>query len=166
MSNNFFVPFPGASHCCRSDAVICTNTLRLNVDHVVERTAYKEVGKHGNMRSIYRWLSAKIVSLALEWRHNGHDGISNHQHLDCYASAFRRRRHYVFGLSVRPSVRSLKYPLSTCTWVRWSTRPTVTVLRHVRPSVRRGFRAFAGELMEGMAWNFTCWCILTTFRTD
>ena len=23
----------------------------------------------------------------------------------CYASAFRRRRHYVFGLSVRPSVR-------------------------------------------------------------
>ena len=67
---------------------------------------------------------------------------------DFYASAFRRRRHYVFGLSVRPSVRpsirpsvrpsvrSLKYPLLTCTWVRWSTRPTVTVLRHVRPSVR------------------------------
>ena len=53
-----------------------------------------------------------------------------------YASAFRRRRHYVFGLSVRPSVRSPKYPLSTCTWVRWSIRPTVTVLRHVRPSVR------------------------------
>ena len=50
-----------------------------------------------------------------------------------YASAFRRRRHYVFGLSGRPSVR---------------------------------FRAFAGERMEGMAWNFTCWCILTTFRTD
>ena len=76
--------------------------------------------------------------------------------------------------SVRPSVRSLKYPLLTCTWVRWSTRPTVTVLRHVRPSVcpsvrpsvRRGFRAFAGECMEGLAWNFTCWCILTIFRTD
>ena len=181
--------------------------------------------------------------------------------------------------SVRPSVRSLKYPLLTCTWVRWSTRPTVTVLRHVRPSVcpsvhpdrfpgicRRthggnslkfymlmyldhpqnwlvyghgllifliltlfwlservkfgvsghfpethggnglkfcmlmyldhlqnwlvyghglliffiilalfwlsetgqicGFRAFPGEPMEEMAWNFACWCILTTFRTD
>ena len=38
--------------------------------------------------------------------------------------------------SVRPSVRSLKYPLLTCTWIRWSTRPTVTVLQHVRPSVR------------------------------
>ena len=38
--------------------------------------------------------------------------------------------------SIRPSVRSLKYPLLTCTWVRWSTRPTVTVLPHVRPSVR------------------------------
>ena len=37
--------------------------------------------------------------------------------------------------SLRPSVRSLKYPLLTSTWVRWSTRPTVTVLRHVRPSV-------------------------------
>ena len=147
----------------------------------------------------------------------------------CYASAFRRRRHYVFGLSVRPSVRSLKYPLLTCTWVRWSTRPTVTVLRHVRrsvcpsvcPSVRPerfpgicrrthggnglkfymlmyldhllnwlvyghglliflilalfwlsetgqiwGFRAFPGEHMEEMAWNFARWCILTTFRTD
>ena len=48
-----------------------------------------------------------------------------------YASAFRCRRHYVFGLSVRPSVRSLKYPLLTCTWVRWSIRPNVTVF--VRP---------------------------------
>ena len=38
--------------------------------------------------------------------------------------------------TVRLSVRSLKYPLLTCTWVRWSTRPTVTVLRHVRPSAR------------------------------
>ena len=37
--------------------------------------------------------------------------------------------------SVHPSVQSLKYPLLTCTWVRWSTRPTVTVLRHVPPSV-------------------------------
>ena len=146
-----------------------------------------------------------------------------------YASAFRRWRHYVFGLSVRPSVRSLKYPLLTCTWVRWSTRPTVTVLRHVRPSVRPsvcpsvrperfpgicwrmhggislkfymlmyldhlqnwlvygqrlliflilalfwlsetgqiwGFWAFPGERMEGMAWNFARWCILSTFRTD
>ena len=42
--------------------------------------------------------------------------------------------------SVRPSVRSLKYPLLTCTWVRWSTRPTVTVLRHVCPSVRPSVR--------------------------
>ena len=46
------------------------------------------------------------------------------------------RRRPSFRPSVRPSVRSLKYPLLTCTCVRWSTRPTVTVLRHVRPSVR------------------------------
>ena len=72
-------------------------------------------------------------------------------------------------LSVRPSVRSLKYPLLTCTWVRRSTLPTMTILRHVRPSIcpsiRRGFWAFAREHMEGMAWNFTCWCILTLSRT-
>ena len=29
-----------------------------------------------------------------------------------------------------------------------------------------GFRAFAGERMEEMAWNFALWCILTTSRTD
>ena len=127
--------------------------------------------------------------------------------------------------SVRMYVRSLKYPLLTCTWVRCSTLTTVTVLRHVRPSVRLsvrperfagicrrmhggnslkfymlmyldhlrnwlvyghslliflilalfwlsetgqiwGYRAFAGERMEEMAWNFGCWCILTTSRTD
>ena len=68
-----------------------------------------------------------------------------------YASAFRRQRHYVFGLSVRPSVRSLKYPLLTCTWVRWSTRPTVTVLRHVRPSVCLSVEV-SGHLPEN-AWR-------------
>ena len=29
-----------------------------------------------------------------------------------------------------------------------------------------GFRAFPGERMEGMTWNFARWCILSTFRTD
>ena len=29
-----------------------------------------------------------------------------------------------------------------------------------------GFRAFPREPIEGMAWNFACWCILTTFRID
>ena len=73
-----------------------------------------------------------------------HNSIANALELHLfYASALRRRRHYVFGLSVRPSVlpsvrpsvRSLKYPLLTCIWVRWSTQPTVTVLRHVHQSV-------------------------------
>ena len=125
--------------------------------------------------------------------------------------------------SVRLSVWSLKYPLLTCTWVRWSTWPTVTmsVRPYVSPSVCPsgevfghlpenawrelpeilhadvswplsalimatvcwfflilvlfwlsetsqiwGFRTFLGERMEEMAWNFACWCILTTFKTD
>ena len=29
-----------------------------------------------------------------------------------------------------------------------------------------GFQAFSEKPMEEMAWNFACWCILTTFRTD
>ena len=29
-----------------------------------------------------------------------------------------------------------------------------------------GFRAFPGERMEEMAWNFARWCVLTTYRTD
>ena len=29
-----------------------------------------------------------------------------------------------------------------------------------------GFRAFPGECIERMAWNFAYWCILTTFRND
>ena len=47
---------------------------------------------------------------------------------------------------------------------------SVIVLQHVClsvcRSVRRDFRAFAGERVEGMAWNFKCWCILTIFRAD
>ena len=135
------------------------------------------------------------------------------------ASAFRRRRHYVFSCpSVRPSVRSLKYTLLTCTWASgppdqlWpfygmSIRPErfpgicrrthggnslkfymLMYLDHLKnwlvyghsllifrilalfwPSETGqigGFRAFPGEHMEEMAWNFACWCILTTFRTD
>ena len=29
-----------------------------------------------------------------------------------------------------------------------------------------GFQAFSEKPIEEMAWNFACWCILTTFRTD
>ena len=63
--------------------------------------------------------------------------------------------HYVFGMSVRLSVRSPKYNLSTCTWVRWwvrwSIQPTMTVLRPVhlsnRPPVRQErFPGFSREI--------------------
>ena len=87
-----------------------------------------------------------------------------------YASAFRRRWHYVFGLSVRPSVRPKpeipSFDLYMGPLVHPTNRNRFTACPSVRPSVRRGFRAFAGERMEEMAWEFTCWCILTIFRTD
>ena len=140
----------------------------------------------------------------------------------CYVSAFRRRRHYVFGLSVRPSKPEIpSFDLYMDPLVHPTNRNLFTACPSVRLSVcperflgicRRthwgndlefyilkyldhlqnwldyghslliflrlmplwlsetgqiwGFRAFPGERMEGMAWNFTCWCILTTFRTD
>ena len=53
-----------------------------------------------------------------------------------YASAFRRRRHYVFGLSVHPSVRPKpEIPSFDLYMSPLVHQPTVTVLRHVRPSV-------------------------------
>ena len=150
-----------------------------------------------------------------------------------YASAFRRPRHYVFGLSVRPSVCPSVRPSEAWNTLFWPVHGSVgppdqpipfysmsvhpSVRLSVRPSwfpgiCRRmhgrislkfymlmyldhlqnwlvyghglliflilanfllsemgqiwGFRAFPGEHMEGMAWHFACWCILTTFRTD
>ena len=80
--------------------------------------------------------------------------------LTFYVSTFRRRRHYVFELPIRPSVRSPKYmyPLYTCTWVRWSIRPTVTVLRHFRPSVRP--EMFPGIWRKTHGGNGLKFCVL------
>ena len=57
-----------------------------------------------------------------------------------------------------PSVPSLKYPLSTCTWVRLSIRPTVTVLRHVGPSVRP--ERFSGICRRAHGGNDLKFCML------
>ena len=72
--------------------------------------------------------------------------------------------------SVRPSVRPKpelpSFDLYMGLLVHTTNRNRFTACPSVRPSVQRGFRAFARERMEGMAWNFSCWCILTIFRTD
>ena len=117
------------------------------------------------------------ICLVLTWdlmwitsmgNHGAAEGISECRHSSCYASAFRRQRHYVFGLSVRPSVHrseawnTLFWPLHGSVGPPDQPWPCPSV----RPNVWRGFRAFAGERMERMAWNITCWCILTIFKTD
>ena len=57
----------------------------------------------------------------------------------CYASAFRRRRHYVFGLSVRPSVRPKpeipSFDLYMGPLVHPTNRNRFTACPSVRPSV-------------------------------
>ena len=52
---------------------------------------------------------------------------------------------------VRPSVRSPKYPLSTCTRVRWSIRPTVTIFRPVRLD---GFQGISRRTHGGNSLKF------------
>ena len=67
---------------------------------------------------------------------------------DCYASAFRRRRHYVFGLSVRPSARPSVRPkpeipsfdLYIGPLVHPTNRYRFTACPSVRPSVRLSVR--------------------------
>ena len=137
--------------------------------------------------------------------------------LTFYASAFRRRRHYVFGLSVRlseawnnlfspvygsvgpsvqpwlfcgMSVRPERFPgicrrthggngLKFCmlmylghlqNWLDYGHDLLIILLLASlwlsEMGQVWGFRAFLRERMVGMAWNFACWCILTTFRTD
>ena len=49
------------------------------------------------MVRLTHWVRDKIAAisqtiLSLYWRHNGHDGVSNHQRLDCLFSRFFRRR--------------------------------------------------------------------------
>ena len=80
----------------------------------------------------------------------------NHS-LTFYASAFRRRRHYVFGLSFR----SPKYPLSSCKWVCWSIRPIMTVFRLV-PSVSQ----FKELYFSYMNTFFIYFLMITSVRRD
>ena len=47
----------------------------------------------------------RIFYFWMDFNHLCHFSVEKQTKNVCYASAFRRRRHYVFGLSVRPSVR-------------------------------------------------------------
>ena len=82
-------------------------------------------------------------------------------------------------LSVRPSVRPKpeipSFDLYMGPLVHPTNRNRFTACPSVSPSVRPSVRPsvcpsvrperFPG-ICRGMAWNFTCWCILTIFRTD
>ena len=41
---------------------------------------------------IHKWCPHVLVCLSLLWRHNGHDGVSNHQPHDCLLNRLFRRR--------------------------------------------------------------------------
>ena len=110
--------------------------------------------EHCNNRNLSKYLADDITLLCVEWNwfKDIHLLISDHfmpPPLGAGGIMFSG------SPSVRPSVRSLKYPLLTCTWVRWSSRPTVTVLQHVCPSVRLSVHPsgeVSGHLPEN-AWR-------------
>ena len=73
-----------------------------------------------------------------------------------YASAFRRRRHYVFGLSVRPSVRPKpeipSFDMYMGPLVHPTNRNRFTACPSVRPSVRLSVRP-SGEVSGHLPEN-------------
>ena len=74
--------------------------------------------------------------------------------LNFYASAFRRRRHYVFGLSVHPSVRPKpeipSFDLYMGLLVHSANRDHFTACPSVRPSVCPSVRP---ERFPGICWR-------------
>ena len=95
-----------------------------------------------------------------------------------------------YGMSVRPSLRPERFP-GICRRMHWGIGLKFYMLMYLdhlqnwlvyglglliflilalfwlnETGQTWGFRAFPGERIEGMAWNFTSWCILTIFRTD
>ena len=50
-----------------------------------EMCVYSWVGKGGKKKDMYKYVT-------LQWRHNGHDDVSNHQPHDCVLSRLFRRR--------------------------------------------------------------------------
>ena len=72
--------------------------------------------------NVYCWQKGVIsshgnsASSLLQWRHNEHDGVSNHQHHDCFLNhLFRRRTHKtlklrITGLCARNSLVTKEFP--------------------------------------------------------
>ena len=76
-----------------------------------------------------------------------------------YPSTFWCLRYYVFRWSVRPSIRSPKFPLSTCTWVHWSIQPSLFFCLSVRPSgatpghfLKHAWREWTEILHADVSW--------------
>ena len=44
-----------------------------------------------DLEYLYRYLSQQLVDAALQWHHNGHDSVSNHQPYDCLFNRLFRR---------------------------------------------------------------------------
>ena len=201
-------------------------------------TLLSTVGKRPlNFLALFTRISPQWVN-TLRPRQNDHNFADNI--CECIFMPPRlRRRHYVFGLSVRPSVcperfrafagewpeilhadvlwppseliilwsRSIHFPPFGATLTLWNGSnlgfPGISRRMHGGNGLKFcmlmyldhlqnwlvhgyglllflilalfwlsetgqicGFRAFPGERIEGMAWNFACWCIVSIFRTD
>ena len=126
--------------------------------------AWNKYFNKGNMSTEFRLCWADVLPV-----------IFNVMHINIFLCLRLYAPEALCFRGVRPSVRS-PYPeiASFDLYIGPLVHPTnrdpftacPSVCPPVRLSVRRGFRAFAGERLEGMASIFACWCILTTTRTD
>ena len=103
-------------------------------------------------RSVYRYKGAlrRMARLILipEIRRGGGSALGVLLFTLCYASAFRRRRHYVFGLSVRPSV----HPSEAWNTLFWPVHVSSGYVRRLPPD--RGIRDRKVSLHSMVLWRF------------
>ena len=167
----------------------------LKIGHLSVDEIYGRSRLQLSCRDLISWQGTRIVTTSMAAErpiHNIDDWTYSCNYRFFYASAFRRRRHYVFGLSVclsiPPPVRPERFPdvlthgrsglkfglvmypdrlhnWLDCCYVRFIILILTTFWLNETGQIWV-FRPFSGQGICGMACNLACWCILTTSRTD
>ena len=144
-----------------------TNSNRFTACPSVRPSAIWEKGKEQMSPLQYHFKSLHIISrhykksLLRSQIYHGYEELSTDTNYPIW-----RRQKLPYMKKTRKKKQVCGAACFMAAEIKFSEDVRPSVCLSVRPSVRRGFRAFAGERMEGMAWNFTYWCILTVIRTD
>ena len=97
--------------------------------------------------AMYHWLVWFGLQITLQWRHNGHDGFSNHQTHHCLLNCLFRRRS-----------KNIKAPRH---WLCVGNSPVTGEFPHKRPVTRKMF-PFDDVIMTGI-WKELIWVSIGFF---